>query len=150
MHQHEACVNVISSMIVIMWFKIKEPVCAMDPKHIVAWWVINPDSKVHGANMGPIWGRQNLGGPHVSPMNLAIWEATPPTMALRHYYLLTISEWYLPMTSGLTWPKGVIMRISDVSFIELRVIWDVRLFNWRHWADVALTDWTGTLRMHIT
>ena len=32
-----------------------------------------PDSKVHGANMGPIWGRQGPGGPHVGPMNLAIW-----------------------------------------------------------------------------
>ena len=31
------------------------------------------DSKVHGANMGPIWGRQVPGGPHVGPMNLAIW-----------------------------------------------------------------------------
>ena len=31
-----------------------------------------PDSKVHGANMGPIWGRQDPGGPHVGPMNFAI------------------------------------------------------------------------------
>ena len=36
-----------------------------------------PDSKVHGANMGPIWGRQNPGGPHVGPMNLAIWVRFP-------------------------------------------------------------------------
>ena len=33
-----------------------------------------PDSKVHGANMGPIWGRQDPGGFHVGPMNLAIWD----------------------------------------------------------------------------
>ena len=33
----------------------------------------NPDSKVHGANMGPIWGWQDLGEPHVGPMNFAIW-----------------------------------------------------------------------------
>ena len=32
-----------------------------------------PDSKVHGANMGPIWGWQDPDGPHVGPMNLAIW-----------------------------------------------------------------------------
>ena len=32
-----------------------------------------PNSKVHGANMGPIWGRQDPGGPHVGPMNFAIW-----------------------------------------------------------------------------
>ena len=31
------------------------------------------DSKVHGANMGPFWGRQDPGGPHVGPMNLAFW-----------------------------------------------------------------------------
>ena len=35
----------------------------------------NPDSKVHGINIGPIWGRQDPGGPYVGPMNLAIWEA---------------------------------------------------------------------------
>ena len=34
-----------------------------------------PDSKVNGANMGPIWGRQDQGGPHVGPMNFAIWDA---------------------------------------------------------------------------
>ena len=33
-----------------------------------------PDSKVHVANMGSIWGRQDPGGPHVGPMNFAIWE----------------------------------------------------------------------------
>ena len=27
----------------------------------------------HGANMGPIWVRQDPGGPHVGPMNLVIW-----------------------------------------------------------------------------
>ena len=33
-----------------------------------------PNSKVHRANMGPIWGRQDPGGPHVGPMNFAIWD----------------------------------------------------------------------------
>ena len=32
-----------------------------------------PDNKVDGANMGPTWGRQDPGGPHVGPMNFAIW-----------------------------------------------------------------------------
>ena len=35
---------------------------------------IIPDSKVHGSNMGPIWGRQDPGGPHVGPMNFALWN----------------------------------------------------------------------------
>ena len=37
---------------------------------LIFWYV--PDSKVHKADMGPIWGRQDPGGPHVSPMNFAI------------------------------------------------------------------------------
>ena len=32
-----------------------------------------PDSKVHGANKEPIWGRHVPDGFHVGPMNLAIW-----------------------------------------------------------------------------
>ena len=33
------------------------------------------DSKVHGANMGPIWDRQDPGGPNIGPINFAIWDA---------------------------------------------------------------------------
>ena len=36
------------------------------------------DSKVLGANMGPIWGRQDPGGPHVGPMKFPIWALTLP------------------------------------------------------------------------
>ena len=41
-------------------------------------WISNniPDSKVHEAYMGSTWGRQDQGGPHVSPMNLAIKDLT--------------------------------------------------------------------------
>ena len=35
-----------------------------------------PDSKVYGANMGPTWGRQDPGGPHVEPINFAIWAVS--------------------------------------------------------------------------
>ena len=55
---------------------VKEPV-----KNQVDHWLSRftvtlgyPDSKVHGANMGPIWGRQDPGGTHVGHMNSAIWE----------------------------------------------------------------------------
>ena len=33
-----------------------------------------PDSKVHGANMGPTWVLSAPAGPHVGPTNLAIRE----------------------------------------------------------------------------
>ena len=37
-----------------------------------------PDNKVHGTNMGGIWGRQDPGGPHVGPKNFAIWARGYP------------------------------------------------------------------------
>ena len=33
----------------------------------------HPDSKIHGANVGPTWGRQDPGEPHAGHRNLAIW-----------------------------------------------------------------------------
>ena len=44
---------------------------------ILGQWMGIPNNKVHGGNMGPIWGRQGPGGAHVGPMNLAIWDITP-------------------------------------------------------------------------
>ena len=55
---------------------------------------IIPDKKVHGANIGPIWGRQDPGGPHVGPINLAIWE-----VAFRHNEWIRIDP--IPMPSVL-------------------------------------------------
>ena len=49
----------------------------------------NPDSKDHGANMGPTWGRQAPCGPHVGHMNLAIWEHL---VGLMHSCVLTIKD----------------------------------------------------------
>ena len=51
----------------------------------LSWWQIChrcPDSKVPGTNMGPIWGRQDPGGPHVDPRNLAIWVAAPHVVVI--------------------------------------------------------------------
>ena len=62
-------VIVMSFCVTVMWCRRRSVVLHHSP--------INPDSKVRGANMGPIWGRQDPGGPHVGPMNLAIWEYWP-------------------------------------------------------------------------
>ena len=40
---------------------------------VCSWYYI-PDNKFHGAIMGPTWGHQDPGGPHVGPMNLAIGD----------------------------------------------------------------------------
>ena len=59
------------------WFYVRDDLpCALGPFAMgcVKFLSITvPNSKVHGANMGPIWGRQDPGRPHVGPMNFAIW-----------------------------------------------------------------------------
>ena len=49
----------------------------------------HPDNKFHGANMGPIWGRQDPGAPHVGPMNFAVWAlSTLAETCMSYYYFL--------------------------------------------------------------
>ena len=66
----------IFAVIVLFWK------CAFSYVLIPVWpiWIITvsdngfPDSKIHGANMGPTWVLVSPCGPHVGPMNPAIWE----------------------------------------------------------------------------
>ena len=46
-----------------------------------------PDSKVHGANMGPTWVLSAPDGPHVGPINFAI------RVNNRNTYISRISYW---------------------------------------------------------
>ena len=50
-----------------------------------------PDSKVHGANMGAIWSRQDPGGPHVGPM----WTLLSGMPYIKIYSCFIYIEWYL-------------------------------------------------------
>ena len=57
--------------------------------------VYSPDSKVHGANMGPTWVLSSPGGPYVGPMNLAVWVVLRhmETLGAYHYTRLFLSIW---------------------------------------------------------
>ena len=81
--------------------------------------IMNPDSKVDGANMGPIWGRQDPGGPHVGPMNFAIWgyihvshsnqlyhihyKSTLLEYKLGQFYSTIISTWHNPSGNNIVY-----------------------------------------------
>ena len=57
---------------------------------------MNPDSKVHGANMGPTFVLSVPGGPHVGLMNLAIWEVSPSSAVPDWFHagkLSTMTNW---------------------------------------------------------
>ena len=61
---------------------------------IMAWcWPakIHPDSKVHGAKMGPTWVLSTPDGPHVGPMNLAIGAILRANISLVYWSI------YMPL-----------------------------------------------------
>ena len=84
-----------------------------------------PDSKVHGANMGPIWGRQDPGGPHVGSMNFAIWDA------LRVYH-------------------DSVMWIFCVCLIKLSFSWKSFVFKFLRFCTVVLLSDVCYRRSHDT
>ena len=49
------------------------------------------DSKVHGANMGPVWVLSAPDGPHVGPMSLAIRDTHCPTLVI--IFVNMTGEW---------------------------------------------------------
>ena len=52
-----------------------------------------PDSKVHGANMGPIWGRQDPAGTHVGHMNFAILDIVASLVYILEGILSIYGHW---------------------------------------------------------
>ena len=56
------------------------------------FYLLIPDSKIHSAHMGPIWGRQEPGGPHVGPMNVAIWDLQNPSWLLHWIGSVPVNE----------------------------------------------------------
>ena len=80
-------------------------------------YISHPDSKVHGANMAPIGCRQEPGGPHVGPVNFAIW-AVKTTLNIRCWakWLFYVGD-YIPL----------------VCMFEIRSIFSYKdSMNWHH------------------
>ena len=61
---------------------------------LASFWRKQSCSKVHGASMGPTWGRQDPGGPHDSPVNLALWVVceTQPVLSSMYDYNQSIDK----------------------------------------------------------
>ena len=60
------------------------------------WLQTYPDGKVHVAHMGPTWGRQDPGGPHVGPMNLAIRDEFDVLHHRANLSSIIAKPWHLP------------------------------------------------------
>ena len=90
---------------------------------LLLWYMLtHPDSNVHGVSMGPIWGRQDPGGPHVGPMNLAIWAAIKSLWPHGvRYFEYGFRYWPAPWQhQAITW-TNVDMPSVNSSCIHYRV-----------------------------
>ena len=88
-----------------------------------------PDSKVHGANMGPTWVLSARDGPHVGPMNLAIRDgiAYLSTMFLIWWKVVTANQ------CGTIWKQKCYQTLqimySSIVICRTRCI---KTLLWRH------------------
>ena len=106
-----------------------------------------PDSKVYGANMGPTWGRQDPGGPHVGPMNFAIWGVS-------HYGDMKGHD-YPPETldskdfSGKMWPNVATKNPSWISLLLLSQLDKCHRCTYLphcfHNLAIIYSDWHGSI-----
>ena len=124
-----------------------------------------PDSKVHGTNMGPIWGRQDPGGPHIGPMNFAICV---DLLLSRHLTVLNAPKapfdienelsWHLSFTicvclKCMVWVYGVISKIQSTAIVLQE---NISIFS-VHWGHISIVivckymnfSYTGYISLHL-
>ena len=98
------------------------------------WSAVNiPDSKVHGANMGPIWGRQDPGGPYVGPMNMLFGM-----VSLMRKPLLMIWTNGIAISTAISHAKGTVsIHQGDSRWLNIRVS--------HHFCavEITFTEWYG-------
>ena len=100
---------------------------------------ICPDSKVHGANMGPTWVLSAPDWPHVGPMNLAIRVS----LIWVWKWLILRLHLHLPRTTDLThWGRDKMAFISQTTLsnaFSLIKMYEFRLrFHWNLFPRIQL------------
>ena len=104
----------------------------------------NPDSKVHGADMGPTWGQQDPGGPHVGPLYL-IWEYNKKCSI----YQLSKCLWKFDFQNYSHMPLGTLVKVVVIIGTLKNHETDVTkilLFPWVsacHISRISHTIWTN-------
>ena len=142
-----------------------------DLHHRLGWYLDatqqtpNPDNKVHGVYMGPTWGRQGPGWPHVGPMNFSIrvfYDAmvTEVTDTWGHWHMRSLTHEATDMRSLThevtdTWGhwhmRSLTHEVTDTwghwhmrSLMVTEVTntwghWHMRSLTWGHWHMRSLT-----------
>ena len=116
---HLSGTNPVISIVSILWDHAITPLCCIQlgktklntVEYNNNYWN-NPDSKVHGANMGPTWVLSAPDGPHVGPMNLAIRECF--TISLCYYKKQKKYPYYVFLPGLICWRLLVITQETPV------------------------------------
>ena len=125
-----------------------------------------PDSKVHGANMGPTWVLSAQDGPHVDPMNLAVWDVTKYCVILqtRRTYAVGNNNYVLMVIQNKTnqtkWnhvPSNFWYKTHQISKLKcfsspLEVVFSqaIEAMCWVKNEDVVGAAPTAMLQLHLS
>ena len=88
----------------------------------------DPDSKIHGANMGPTWVLSAPDGPHIGPINLVIWGSCYTSLGIA-----IIKRWW--SWDHLTFVLGIPM-LGKRSYIKTSP-WSAPLWRIYHATDMT-------------
>ena len=93
---------------------------------------IIPDNKTHGANMGPIWGRQDPGGPHICPMIFAIWVSSTRYLGDFKYPFMTEHFQCFYLYEVFNWMKYRHILFNAIKIHQPRIgnYMCIRYFHW--------------------
>ena len=99
---------------------------------------VYPDSKIHGANMGPTWVLLAPDEPHVGPMNLAI----------RVYLNMRIHQWTVRLLATVWWntPLSSLWMLSvcvaEYYVTPLSSLWMLSVCVAEYYVQImAMQDW---------
>ena len=114
-----------------------------------------PESKFHGANKGPIWGRQDPDGPRVDPINLAFWVSSVYSFTwlwlyannkqmgcLDKYYSIHVPGWLQKWLNLITAPGSVSNEPGSVTWLATKYL---KTVSWRNHTEKLTTWWTQNI-----
>ena len=101
--------NILNWLLLLLYHML---MCVCMLAHVIH----TPGSKVHGANMGPIWDRQGTGGPHIGPMNFVIWSRVTNSCSLHWFPGILVCG---PSFNILNWSNchGYILYVITASIM---------------------------------
>ena len=115
---------------------------------VIMMWMgdIDPDSKVHGANMGPILGQQDPVWPYVDPMKLATWEVQLHRSVFIDEIRVSIITAQIQNNQchGCWWPGDARRSLGADYFLQWGETW-----NMEEWYKIQMHAYVSIKEIHV-